>query len=81
MAWIRVGPKQDRLLNLECFVDFEMVDCGGRPGDRWAVQGLRADGSTERLMEGDEAECAAVLDELAHVVWAMGVGADPPVKT
>jgi hypothetical protein len=75
MAWVRVGQGRDRLVNLEGFVHIRLVPCGDEAPGRWAVEALQRDRTSERLLEGPQADCQALLDEVAQAVWAIQVGA------
>ncbi|MEA2826666.1 MAG: hypothetical protein QOG43_1105 [Actinomycetota bacterium] len=79
MAWVRVGPGHERLVNLDGFVHVQVVELDGKNGSRWAVEGLLRDGSAARLLEGVQEECRAFLEEVAQAVWAIGVGAPAQV--
>jgi hypothetical protein len=72
MAWVRVGPERDTLVNLDGFVQVHVVTSDGGV---WAVEGERRDRSSAVLLEGGRDECQALMDELAQAVWAIEVAA------
>lgn len=84
MAWVRVGPGRERLVNLDGFVHIQVVATGDADGlgtdgwvpddGRWVLEGILRDRSSARLLEGSRAECQALLEEVAQAVWAIGVG-------
>jgi len=80
MAWFRLASEQSRLVNLDGFVHLEVAVSGERD-DLWAVNGLRSDGSSDRLFEGSQLACDAILDQLAEAVWAAEVGVAGPAAT
>jgi hypothetical protein len=75
MAWVRVGHGRDRLVNLEGFVHIHIIPCDDDEGGSWAVEAQLRDRTSERLLEGPQADCQALLDEVAQAVWAIEVGA------